>query len=33
VQAANSAFAIANEVIAAESEPGGLLADQRGASP
>jgi 4-carboxymuconolactone decarboxylase len=33
VPAANSAFAIANEVIAAESEPGGLLADQRGASP
>ena len=27
VPAANSAFAIANEVIAAESEPGGLLAD------
>ncbi len=26
VPAANSAFAIANEVIAAESEPGGLLA-------
>jgi 4-carboxymuconolactone decarboxylase len=33
VPAANSAFAIANEVIAAESEPGGLLTDQRGASP
>jgi 4-carboxymuconolactone decarboxylase len=27
VPAANSAFAIANDVIAAESEPGGLLAD------
>ncbi len=27
VPAANSAFAIANEVIAAESEPGGLLVD------